>query len=79
MNDNANKAKSASQTQRIYDYLLAGNKITPMDALRKFGCMRLASRVCDIREKFQVTLKRQQICVGTDDAGYPVYVMQYWL
>ena len=79
MNENANKERGASQTQRIYEYLLAGNRITSLEALRKFGCMRLASRVCDIKKQMGVSLKRQQICVGTDESGYAVYVMQYWI
>lgn len=33
-----------SQEARILKYLLSGGKLTPQSALRRFSCMRLASR-----------------------------------
>ena len=38
-----------SQTDMIHEHLLAGNSITPVDALREFGCFRLAARIDDLR------------------------------
>ncbi len=38
-----------SQNDMIHEYLLAGNSITPVDALREFGCFRLAARIDDLR------------------------------
>lgn len=38
-----------SQAQRVLDYLKTYHTITQMDALREFGCARLASRICDLR------------------------------
>lgn len=49
MNINENATTSASQTQRIANWLKDGNTITAMEALDRFGCFRLASRICDIR------------------------------
>ncbi|PIT22080.1 helix-turn-helix domain-containing protein [Snodgrassella communis] len=40
----------AAQTIQILDYLKAGNSITPLDALRKFGCMRLGARIYDLKQ-----------------------------
>ena len=37
-----------SQTQQILTALQRGERITPLDALDRFGCMRLAPRICDI-------------------------------
>ena len=42
-NDNPNTQTSASQTARIKAALLRGEKLTPMDALRRFGCFRLGA------------------------------------
>ena len=39
-----------SQEARILAYLKAGNSITPMVALQKFGCFRLSARVKDLRD-----------------------------
>ncbi|WP_100137869.1 helix-turn-helix domain-containing protein [Snodgrassella alvi] len=40
----------ATQTSQILEYLKDGNSITPLDALRKFGCMRLGARIYDLRQ-----------------------------
>jgi len=38
-----------SQNKQIADYLNKGKKLTTLDALIKFGCFRLASRINDLR------------------------------
>lgn len=38
-----------TQNAMILDYLRAGNEITPLEALEKFGCLRLAARIADLR------------------------------
>jgi hypothetical protein len=38
-----------SQNKQIADYLNKGKKLTTIDALNKFGCFRLASRINDLR------------------------------
>jgi len=38
-----------SQNKQIADYLNKGRKLTPIDALTKFGCFRLAARIADLR------------------------------
>lgn len=50
-NINDNIISCESQNKRIAEYLHAGHAITSLEALRLFGCMRLASRICDLREK----------------------------
>lgn len=51
MNDNPNTQTSASQTARIKAALLRGETLTPMDALRRFGCFRLGARIWELRHK----------------------------
>ena len=50
MNDNPNIESTESQNKRILDYLMKGNRLTSLEALTRFGCMRLASRISDIRK-----------------------------
>lgn len=40
---------SRSQTDQIRSALLSGLELTPIDALERFGCFRLAARVADLR------------------------------
>lgn len=37
-----------TQCQKIHKYLKEYGSITPLDALREFGCMRLAARIKDL-------------------------------
>ena len=37
-----------TQCDKILDYMKKNGSITPLDALREFGCMRLAARINDI-------------------------------
>lgn len=39
-----------TQTQAIKSHLLKHNSITPGEALRKYGCMRLAARVWQLKQ-----------------------------
>lgn len=38
-----------TQNQQIKNYLEKGKSITPIQALNKFGCFRLAARISDLR------------------------------
>lgn len=40
-----------SQTDEILNYLQAGNVLTPLEAMRKFNCMRLGARIYDLRQQ----------------------------
>lgn len=51
MNINDNAKSSATQCAQIKAWLLDGNKLTSLEALNRFGCMRLASRIHDLREQ----------------------------
>lgn len=39
-----------SQEAQIEQYLRAGNSITPLEALNKFGCFRLGARIKELRD-----------------------------
>lgn len=40
-----------SQENAILEYLLAGNSITPLEALQKFQCFRLSGRIYDLCQR----------------------------
>lgn len=40
-----------SQTEQILKALQAGERITSIGALKRFGCFRLASRISDLKRK----------------------------
>ncbi|MBO7314233.1 MAG: helix-turn-helix domain-containing protein [Alistipes sp.] len=50
MNENPNESEVRSQNRRILAHLQQGGSITGIEALTKFGCFRLPSRICDIRK-----------------------------
>ena len=51
MNINPNEESSQSQRVRIQAYLESGHTLTQMQALKLFGCERLASRINDLRNR----------------------------
>lgn len=48
-NDNAQSAKS--QCDMIANWLERGFSITSLEALNMFGCLRLSSRIWDLKER----------------------------
>lgn len=70
---NENKTSSASQCAMIKQWLLDGNTITSLEALQRFGCMRLASRICDLREKgLDIATKKVQTESGKYVTEYSI-------
>lgn len=39
------------QASRILEFLKAGNRITPLQALEMFGCLRLGGRIYDLKQE----------------------------
>ena len=50
-NINENSKTGRSQTDLILEWMLAGNSITPLEALDKFKCFRLGARIADIKAR----------------------------
>lgn len=59
MNINDNAKSSASQCAKIKAWLLQGHKLTSLEALKLFGCMRLASRITTYVSKDYTSTKRE--------------------
>jgi hypothetical protein len=47
-----------SHTRQILDHLEKGNAITPIDALRMFGCFRLGARIYDLKRMGAPVIRR---------------------
>ena len=62
MNNNDNAESSASQNKQILAWLESGKTLTQLEALTEMGCMRLASRISDLRER-GVNIKTEKIQV----------------
>lgn len=67
----------ATQCEKILQYIEDEGSITPLDALREFGCMRLASRITDLKRRgYPITRKME---TAKNRAGEPVRYARYSL
>ena len=64
-----------TQCEKILQYIEENGSITPLDALREFGCMRLASRICDLK-KMGYNIKREME-TGKNKNGEDVLYARY--
>lgn len=74
-NVNENALTSESQCAMIREWLEQGNTITSLEALTKFGCMRLASRVFDLRER-GLDVQKRMITLGNGKRVCEYYINQ---
>ena len=77
-NNNDNPEVHASQVSRILAYMREGHTITPLEALDKFGAMRLSAVIKDIEKRIGYPPKRDRVQVK-NRFGKDVYVARYWL
>jgi len=66
-----------TQKQAILEYMQAGHRITPLEALQLFGSMRLGARIRDLRDEGH-NIEGQMIEVQGRIAG-TCRVKQFWL
>jgi len=59
-----------TQNQQIKAYLTKGKSITPLDALSKFGCFRLAARISDLRKDGLKIVTKNVTISGKTFASY---------
>lgn len=64
-----------TQTEKIIEYIQENGSITPLDALKEIGCMRLASRMCDIKKMGYAVNKK--IETATNRNGERVMYARY--
>lgn len=66
-----------TQTEKILRHMEEYGSITPYDALKEYGCMRLASRICDIKRAGVAVTK--EIETSRNRYGEPVRYARYRL
>ena len=67
-----------SQKAEILAYMRAGNRITGMEALDKFGCMTLAQRIWDLKMIDGVKgIRMEMVCKKTRRGT--ARVAEYWI
>ena len=59
-----------TQNQRILDYLKSGKKLTPLVALKEFGCFRLSARIFNLREEGHAIITKNVTRKGKTFAEY---------
>ncbi len=62
----------------IREHLLNGGSITALEALRDFGCYRLASRISDLRSEGMAISKTMEESISKV-TGKPVRFARYYL
>ena len=68
-----------SQNKRILAYLKSGRKLTPLEALYEFGCLRLSARIYDLRDQGEmIEVKTIEITSPSVYSGKK-HVKQYWI
>lgn len=60
-----------SQADAILDALLRGETLTPLDALRRYGCFRLGARIWDLKKKgYAIEMRLVETSGGARVAEY---------
>ena len=66
--------RESSQRDMILDALQAGEHLTAIDALSRFGCFRLGARIWEIRNELGVDVKMKLV-----ETGNGAHVAEYWI
>lgn len=70
-----NEKSVETQKAQIRQYLLDGNKITPLEALRMFGSLRLAAIIFTLRDEgMDIVTERIKVGKGKMVAQYSLSV-----
>lgn len=77
-NKNQNTEACATQCFRIALHLKAGNRITGLQALDKFGCIHLPRRIKDLKDKHNMNIHDEWIEVEAF-GGQIKRVKEYYL
>lgn len=70
-------AEKLTQCERIMRYIEETGSITQIDALREFGCMRLASRISDLKRQGVPVERKME--TAKNRYGEPVSYARYSL
>lgn len=65
-----------SQNKLILEYLMEGHTITPLVALRLFGCLRLSARIYELRKR-GIDIRAMTTKIYSSNG--PKIVTEYWM
>ena len=66
-----------AQTEMILKHLQQRGSITPIEALERYGCMRLGARIWDLkRQGYAIQTARQE---GVNRRGERVFYARYFI
>jgi hypothetical protein len=71
--------RTESQIEQVEKWLLKGLKITPIQALEKFGCFRLGAIIWILNKFYNGCIKSKLVKVPTRHGRGYAWVAQYWL
>ena len=66
-----------TQCEKVLEYMKDFGSITPLDAMRDIGCMRLASRIADLKDQGHNIGRRMK--TSKNRYGKPVSFAEYYL
>ena len=58
------------QADLILEYLQRGHSLTPLEALKLFGCFRLGARIWELKKAHQIKTKMVEVGKGKRVAQY---------
>ena len=67
--------KNEAQCKQILAWLQQGKTITALQSINLFGCMRLASRIHDLRNDYRMDIKSEMV----EDPITGKRYAKYWL
>ena len=70
--------KNDSQCELILRYMDEHGSITSLEAMKNFGCMRLASRISDLRKRGYMIV-RTMVTMFNEDGSYRGHYAEYHL
>jgi len=71
-----------TQSDSIFDYLEQGGTLTPLDALRLFGCLTLSQRFGELRRDRNLAAQynfHSELVEVTGMNGKRKHVAKYWI
>lgn len=69
-----NLNETMTHKRQLFNHLMAGKTITPLQALTEYKCLSCSQRMGDLRRKYSIPIKSQFITVASGKR-----VKQYWL
>ena len=63
-------AEAPSQADMILEYLKTGACLTPLEALKRFGCFRLGARIWELKKAYQIKKTMVEVGKGKRVAQY---------